>query len=681
MLEDAHWIDPSTTDFVGELMPRISDHRILLLISYRPDNAPTWVGRGSPTVITLNRLGRRQAAELAQSVGGTELMHALIERIVKRADGVPLFIEELTKSVLESYANEDDRSADSLIPETLQSSLVARLDRLEDAKEIAQTGSVIGREFSIDLLCAVSERSRESVTDALQRLMHAGLILRHGTTNETTYTFKHALLQDAAYATILMTRRRELHRKILDALEQRPERSMKERVGVLARHAVNGEVWDKASAYLQLAGVNAMDRAAVREAITHFSGALAAGESLPMTREAMQAAIDLRLELRNALWSIGEFGEILTHLNDARALASDLDDPRRSGWLLVFESASLWQLGRASDAIDAATQALEFNKTAADLPLAVGANFYLGCAYVTSGDSTRAERLFGEIVDMVDGDLSHDRAGLPFVPAVVARSWLVWSLAERGAFAEGEKLGQRALQIAEEVGHPFNLAHIYYDLGYFHDVQGNYEKSIETLETADFYVQEWRLTYLSPFIVGFLGHAYAFSGDSAQGCALLRRAVADYERMGLGLFRSLVTVHLGDALLLNNEADEALEVAQEALQLSRRRNERGHEAYALRLLGECALDPGHLNPDSARQQLDSALACAQELGLEPLAAHCHLSLGRAALIAGDVQAATDLFTKALDRYRRLDMPHWELRAGLLRDGSPARSFGLDFDNH
>jgi len=658
VVEDAHWIDPSMSDYVAEILPRIAGRTAYVLVTYRPEFVPTWPNHDHQSCVALNRLEQFHAAEIARAVGGGGLMDGVVDGIVARAEGVPLYVEELTKSVIESHLSGGDTGGETAIPPTLQSSLVARLDRLGSAKDVAQVGAVLGREFSHDWLAAVTNKTYGDVSDSLERLVQAGLLFRRGHDQETLYTFKHALVQDAAYNTILEDRRRQLHELILGYLEAQSLSQPGEKVDLLAHHAFQGEAWDKAFAYAQQAGSRAMDRAAIREAVAHFERALAAGSYLPETRESLERAIDLRFELRNALWSIGAFEEILTNLQDAEALAEKLGDPARTGWISVFRSASFWQLGQSELARASAKNALLVNRDPQDLSLEIGANFYLGCALVTSGDCRGAEVYFHKVVDPLEGELSHQRCGLPFVPAVVGRSWLVWALAERGEFEEAARHGEVALQIAKEVGHPFNLAHIYYDLGYFYAVKGDFDRAVETLESAYALIREWSLTYLSPFIMGFLGHACALAGDTEKGVALLRQAVSDYESMGLGLFRSLVAVQLGEALFLSGDIEAAREATERAVALTRKREEQGHEAYGLRLLGEIALRSDPPDGDAAKKHFEKALGIAEAHGMRPLIAHCHFGLGRVYAQQGRDQDAEESLERAMALYRDLDMQPW-----------------------
>ncbi len=623
VIEDAHWSDPSMIELIGAVLPRLADARVCLLITHRPEFTPPWPGHAHVSWLVLNRLGRRQAAQIVRQLAGAALPAALVEQIAARSDGVPLYAEELTRSVLEGIGADDLATLTAGIPTSLQSSLVARLDRLGDAKATAQVGAVIGREFRQQLLAALLERPAPALEADLERLTEAGLIVRRGEAEDASYAFKHALVQDAAYGTILLRRRQQLHARIIELVEAETGPRSIERVDTLAHHACQAEQWDKAFGYLQLAGRKAMDRSALHEAAAQFEHALRVSAYLPRSKATLERAIDLRFELRNALWALGRCEAILSHLGDAERLATELDDPARQGWIGVFEGASLWQLGRAEQALQRLAAALAVAERTGDRPLTVAANFYLGCVRVTAGDLAQAEARFARVVDQLQGELRKERCGLPFAPVVIARSWLVWVLAERGAFDAGLAQAEQAIALAEELKHPFNLAHIYYDLGYLHIAQGTLEQAVEALHNSHRLITSWGLTYLSPFVKGFLGHALAVFGQVGPGIELLREAQAAYEAMGLGLFRALVHCQLAEALLLDGQVDAARSLAEHGVALARQRGERGHEAHGLRILGDVA---GRADPAVARQHYTAALALADRLGMRPLGAQLRTRL-------------------------------------------------------
>ena len=285
LYEDVHWIDPSTLELLGLVIERIRQLPVLVLITFRPEFQPPWTGHAHVTTLTMSRLGRRQGADLVARVTGDKPLPAeVVEQIVARTDGVPLFVEELTKTVLESglLADAGDRYELSgplpplAIPTTLHDSLMARLDRLAPVKEVAQIGAVIGREFSHELLAAVSPLSEAELGEALDQLVASELVFRRGAPPEATYSFKHALVQDAAYQSLLKSKRQQLHARIAEVLEERLPRRGETEPEVLARHLTEAGLAERAIPYWRRAGELAAGRSANVEAIAHLSKGLGA---------------------------------------------------------------------------------------------------------------------------------------------------------------------------------------------------------------------------------------------------------------------------------------------------------------------------------------------------------------------------------------------------------------------
>jgi len=637
VVEDAHWADPSMLDFACELIGAVEHLPVLMVITHRMEMDHAWPERAHLTSITLDRVGRRQSIRIARSIGGENLQEETVAEIVRRAEGVPLFVEELTRTVVE-WGTRDEEGAE-IVPTSLQTSLVARLDRLEDAKQIAQIGSVIGREFRHDLLAALARKSDVEPEDALERLVDSGLVLRRGQPPDATYSFKHALIQDAAYSTVLKRRRKTLHRHIVEVLEDTQRQGEQENIDLLGHHALRAEEWQRAFAYFDRAGRDSMGRSALREAVGHFQQALVAARNLPESPEFVVQIIDLMFELRNALWALGQFAAILDHLDEAERLSLGLNDEVRLGWVSVYRGASLWQLGHSDNAKAAAERGWEIGRAAGALPLEVAGSFYLGCAYVTSGECRTAEQYFERVVEALPGDLAKDKCGLPFAPSIISRSWLVWSYAERGEFTLADRHARLAVELAEELTQPFNRAHIYYDFGYYHLVRGRYGAALRTLTQSVGLIEKWGLTYLAPFTIGFLGYAHVKAGQVGEGLALLEESRERFEKIGLGLFRSLVGFQLADAYLRAGRPADAKAILDDALEIARARGERGHEAYGLFVQGEMARRAQPADEDRALQFYTSALIRAEELGMSPLAARCHLRLGHLLSGTGSSEAS------------------------------------------
>ena len=302
LLEDAHWIDPSSLDVFSRLIDRLPDLRALLVVTFRPDFAAPWVGRAHVTSLQLNRFGRRQAIAMVDRVtGGKALPAEILEQIVAKTDGVPLFVEELTKTVLESGAvREEDGGyvlASALtplaIPSTLQDSLMARLDRLAPVKETAQVAAAIGREFSYRLLEAVSPIQGAELQDALAQLMAAELIYGRGAPPEATYVFKHALVQDTAYGSLLRSRRQRIHADIARALEEKFADQVAAAPAAIARHYTEAGLADPAARYWLAASELALSRSAYAEADRYVDAGLALIPRLPQgtDRQSLELAL------------------------------------------------------------------------------------------------------------------------------------------------------------------------------------------------------------------------------------------------------------------------------------------------------------------------------------------------------------------------------------------------------
>jgi tetratricopeptide (TPR) repeat protein len=667
-LEDLHWIDSETQGFLDSLIESLPTARLLLLVNYRPEYQHGWGGKTYFAQLRIDPLPPESAEELLQTLLGADPgLTELKQRLVVQAQGNPFFLEESVRTLVETRVLVGDRGAYRLakplermqVPSTVQAILAARIDRLPpEEKHLLQAAAVIGEEVPFPLLQAIAEEPEEALRRGLDHLKAAEFLYEARLFPDLEYTFKHGLTYQVGYNSLLQERRRSLHARIVEALERLyPDRLM-EHVERLAHHAFRGEVWDKAVSYLRQAGAKAFARSANREAAAYFEQALGALQHLPESRQTLEQAIDLQFDLRNCLWPLRDFDRIWSYLRGAESLVNTLKDQGRRGWLSVYMSANLWQAGQLMEARASGQSAHAIAENLGDFRLEAAANFYLGCAHITAGEYRRAEDLFLKIVRSLPGDLSRERCGLPFFPAVISLSWLVWSLAERGEFNEGIVHGREGTRVAEALDHPFSLAHIAYDLGYLYGVKGELSQAVRLLEHALALSREWNLTYLLPFVTGFLGHVYALSGRVAEGLSLLQQALTAYESGGLGLFRSLVIVNLGEACVLGNRLEDGLTFTQRGLTLARKRNERGHEAWALRLLGEVASHRDPPDVETAEGHYRPAMALADELGMRPLVAHCHLGLGKLYRRTGKSQQAQEYLAIATTMFREMDMRFW-----------------------
>jgi tetratricopeptide (TPR) repeat protein len=408
--------------------------------------------------------------------------------------------------------------------------------------------------------------------------------------------------------------------------------------------------------YLRQAGAKALARSANTDAVSCFEQALAALRRLPETRERMGQAIDLRFDLRNSLYPLGELDTLHGHLRDAEVLAVSLGDPRRLGWVSVYMSQQLWVTGHPTEARTFAQSGLAHATAVGDFALTAAANYHLGLACHASGDFRQAESCFRTVIQLLPGDLCLERCGLEGFPALLSRGYLAWTLAERGQFNEGIVQGRDGRRIAQTVDSPFSLTMAHRGLGSLYCVQGDFDNAIPLLEAGLALARDSNMTLLSPTVMGWLGYAYALSGRGAESLSLLREAVAGIESMGIGAFHALRCVQLGEAYLLTGQPQDALALASQALSIARERRQRGYEAYALRFLG--AVAARRAPPEHADGHYRDAFVLAEELGMRPLVAHCHLGLGKLYRRTGKREQASEHLTIATAMYREMGMTYW-----------------------
>ena len=330
IFEDVHWIDPTSLEAVGRTVDRLKTLGVLLIVTYRPEFEPPWIGRPYVTALTLNRLGEREITAMIDRVTGNKaLPESIRQDIIERTDGVPLFVEEMTKAVLEAESEGEAQRTTAAVPSpalavpaSLHASLMARLDRLGPAKEVAQIGSAIGREFSHALLASVVSKPETELGSALDRLIAAGLLFRQGVPPHASYLFKHALVQDAAYGTLLREPRRALHARIAETLERDFPDIAENQPEILARHCTEAGLIERAARLWGKAGQRSLERSALVEAVAQFTRALDRIASLPGTPALRREQIKLQVALSNALMHVKGYAapETKAAIEHARAV-------------------------------------------------------------------------------------------------------------------------------------------------------------------------------------------------------------------------------------------------------------------------------------------------------------------------------------------------------------------------
>ncbi len=672
VFEDLHWIDSETQALLDSLVESLPTARLLLLVNYRPEYQHRWGNKTYYTQLRLDPLPPASAEELLQALlGNGPGLEPLKRLLIQRTEGNPFFLEERVRTLVEIQVLVGERGAyrlaqalpDIQVPATVQAVLAARIDRLPpEDKRVLQTAAVVGTEVPFPLLEAIAELPEEPLRRALLHLQTAEFLYETTLFPELEYTFKHALTHEVAYGSLLQERRRTLHAQIVTALEALAGDRLTEQVERLAHHALRGEVWEKAFPYCRQAGAKAFARSAYREAVADFEQALVALQHLPVNRDVLEEAIDLRLDLRNALAPLWEYGRMLDILREAETVAETLDDQGRFGQVATYLTHAFFAEGDQDRALGYGHRALTIATALGDLRLQATVNARLGEVYYILGDYHQAMAVLGSSIASLTGDLVHQRFYFPFPSSVHSHAYLAWCRAERGDFAEGIVQGEEGVRIAMAVDQPLSLAVAFLGIGFVYLQKGAFDKAITLVEHGLDLCRTWNILFWFPRLASALGHAYALWGRVAEALPLLEQAVEQTAAKKFMADHSLHVARLSEACLLSSRIEDASSLARRALALSRAHKERRNEAWALRLLGEIASHDGPPDIEQAECYYQQALALSDELGMRPLLAHCHHGLGALYLRMGRQEQVRAELSAAVELYRAMEMTFWLTRA-------------------
>jgi tetratricopeptide (TPR) repeat protein len=587
--------------------------------------------------------------------------------LIARTEGNPFFLEESVRTLVETRVLVGEPGAYRLaqdlptihVPATVQAVLAARIDRLEpEEKRLLQTAAVIGTAVPFSLLRAIAELPEEMLHQGLTHLQAAEFFYETRLFPEHEYTFKHALTHEVAYGSLLQEQRRALHTRIVEAIEALAGDRVADQVERLAHHAWRGEVWDKALTYFWQAGVKAEARSANREAVVCFEQALGALGHFPKDRDMIKKAIDLRFDLQHPLFMLGELDRMFAYLRETENFAQAIDNQSQ---LAIFSQRTayyLWLIGDHARAVDVGQQALTYAEALQDPPLQVRANTTLGRIYVSLGDYRRAVDCFRKNVVYLEDEPLREYTREVIRSCISSCTWLGRCCAELGAFAEGVTFAEKALRVAEATKDAYQAIAVHRDIGHVYLCKGDFYKAIPTLERGLELCQVRETPVLFPIMAALLGYGYSLTGRHAEALPLLEQALERAVSMRLEYARSLWITLLGEVDLLTGHLTDATDHARHALHLSRHRKERGYQAYTLRLLGEIAARRHPPDVEEAEASYQEALTLANELGMRPLQAHCHLGLGTLYSQMGRVEQARTELATAITLYRSMEMTFW-----------------------
>ena len=620
IVEDLHWSDPTTLELLTLLIEQASNVRLFALLTARLHFHPPWPARSHFTTLTLDRFTGRQSLLMVKRVAGDKsLPDAVLEEIVSKTDGVPLFVEELTKMVLESGLLRECEDRYELIatlpplaiPSTLQDSLAARLDRLDTVKLVAQLSATIGRAFPYALLMAVSELDEAIVQRELLRLVDAELLYQRGVPPDALYTFKHALIQEAAYQSLLKSTRQEYHRRIAQVMVERFSAEAQVHPEFVAKHYTEAGLLLESAEWWQRAGQSAVQRAANMEAIAHFTHGLDSAARLPASPKRDQLELGLQLARGYALipvkgWAAPETARAFTRAGDLCRQINEAPQLFRALWGL---GAFHFVRGDQRQARDFADQCLHLAQQGSAVDDLIEAHYLSGmvsCARggFASGQSDLEEsiRLYGP-----------ERRQLHTIlygqdPKASSGGWLAMSLWALGRPEQGLLRARDALEFAQGSGHPFALARALAAVGFVHVYRREPQATGGLLQAAIELCREQGFAYFGAVVSAFEGSNLTLLGRTQEGIKMIEDSIATLRAIGSELLFSVIFGHLAQAHLALGRFDDGLAAVAEGLAIVDRNEEHWGEPELHRLKGELLAARHHAQSDSSGADLDQAEA-------------------------------------------------------------------------
>ena len=667
LFEDLHWIDTETQALLDALVESLPTARLLLLVNHRPEYHHSWGGKTYYRQLRIDPLPAESAVGFLSSLLGADAsLEPLKRTLIERAEGNPLFLEEGVRTLVETNALVGVRGAYRLaqdlrtieVPPTVQAILAARIDRLvPEDKRLLQAAAVIGEEVPLALLQAIDEGAPEETLYAgLGRLQAAEFLYEARLFPDIAYTFKHGLTRQVAYNTLLHARRTAVHAKVVEVLEHSYPDRLLENVELLAHHSVLGTLWDKAMRYLHQAGNKAARRSAYLQAGAYYEQALGVSQKLPEITAVREQALDIRFDLRNALLALGEYKRIVDCLREAEHLAEALGDEKKLGRVYSLMTVALIANGDLEQSLETGVRGLAVAGRCDDIGLKIATTQFLGMAHYTMGAYQAGADLLGRNVEYLTGELAREHFGLAALPSVQSRALLIYCLAELGRFGDGIRCGEEAIRIGEGVDHPFSIALACQSLGSVYVIKGAFSSAVLLLERALALSSTNEIRQMFPPIASRLGLAYVLSGRAPEGLILLQGAVE--QASSAGVRQQSYAARLSEGNVLAGRIREAAECAQGALDPAHRHKERGTETHLLCTLGKIASYQDPPDVDAAGRYFRDAIALADELGMRPLVAHCHLGLGKLYRRTGKREQAHEQLATTTTMYREMDMGFW-----------------------
>lgn len=673
IVEDLHWIDKTSEDYLFRFLVEIlTGGKILLITTHRPGYSVRWGDKAYYTQVALGFLDEREAEEMLTSVLGTRELPSKVSRVVwEKTEGNPLFIEEFTRSLHEDGALVDvdgqwrlsDRAVIEL-PGTVQDVIRARIDRLTDpVKRTLLAAAVVGREFSVRLLERVSLASTE-VKDHLEELKRLELIQEKRVFPEVEYAFNHAVTRDVAYEGLLLHRRKELHELIGRALEELHVDRLEEQAAILAYHYARSERPEKAVQYLLLAGDRAAQLYANTEATSYFEQALVIAQSLPASAALQRMEVDASVKLAAVGTTRQDVERDKERLERVRRVAAELNDDERTAKVLYWLGRTHYVLWNPDTVLEYAQQSLQLAERLGDDALAAGPVNLMGRVYLVTSEFVKASEMLQRSVEQMHklGNKTEEATAAGLAGTM---------LSILGEFERALAYADRGTELAGEIRNPFAEAAAWYYRGTVLDQRGewsdaiaDYSRSVQLAEAAGdlfrvYIVKAWQ------------GRAQALAGNATAGRKLIEDSLAIAERIGTKFWLSSQKTWLAECLLELGELEAAAELSREAIRLAEAATDKFNVALAHRILGEALWRAGALGQETAEQALLEAIRIQEAIGARPELGRSYVKYARFLQRHGATRKAGEHLSRAIEMFSTMGM-----RADRGRAEEEMRDYGV-----
>ncbi len=662
IFEDAHWADPTSLEVFGRAVDRVRTLRVLLIVTFRPEFEPPWIGQPHVTALTINRLTRREVEAMIDRVVGNKLLPAKIQQdIIERTDGIPLFVEEMTKAVLEAKSEDEAQQTAAAIPSSalavpasLHASLMARLDRLGPAKEVAQIGAVIGREFSHALLAAVVRKPETELQSALDRLVEAGLLFRQGVAPHASYLFKHALVQDAAYGTLLRQPRRELHARIAETLETQFGEIAENRPELLARHCTEARLIEKAASLWGKAGQRSLARSALVEAAEQLARALDQIATFQSTPALRREQISLQVALITPLIHVKGYAapETKAAVERARLLIEEAQargEPPEDPLLLFSVLYGFWVANFVAFNGDICRDlARRFLALAAKhgtaVPPMIG-RYIMGNSSLFMGDLVEARAHYDGAVTLYAAR-EHRPLAMRFgqdvrVAVLSFRSWALWLLGYPDAALVD---ANQALRDAREIDHAATLMFALALTPQTHFLSADYATVSAANDKLLALAYDKNARYWKAVGTVLRGNLFSVTGRSLDAIQEITSGLTAFRSTGATLYVPSWLSYLARAYADLGKIDDAWRCIGEATAAIEMTKQRWCEAEVNRVAGEITLMSPEPDAAKAQEYFERALAVARQQQAKSWELRAAMSMARLWRDQGKRNEARDLLT-------------------------------------